>query len=302
MLNFIMLVGPSGCGKSTWANDYVYDRKCNGELWDIHSSDTIRGELWGDESNQNQPAKVFGELHRRVFESFKNGHNVIYDATNLSRKRRRGFLKQFPAWEKSHDINIHREAVVIVTSFNDCLVNNVKRVYRHVPVSVIDSQYRQIQLPWYNEGWNKITYITNSKSIPWGDVLSTLDISHNNKHHPCDVLEHSLKVASALGNPMDSAWQLGALHDLGKPFTKDFKKANGQIDGDAHYYNHHYVGAYMSLLVDGNDKYRRAIAIQHHMEPHFRDENKIQEFYDGLDDETLVQMIKTLHEADKNNP
>lgn len=301
-MNFIMLIGPSGCGKSTWAKNYIYDRVNWGELWDIHSSDAIRGELWGDESNQNQPAKVFGELHRRVFESFEEGHNVIYDATNLSKKSRKGFLKQLSTWGEAHNTKIHRKAVVIVTSFNDCLINNMKRTHRHVPIEVIDSQYRQIQLPWYNEGWDDIVYFTNSKNIPWGDVLSTIDIPHNNKHHPCDVLEHSLKVASVLGNPMSFDWQLGALHDFGKPFTKDFKKANGKVDGDAHYYNHHYVGAYMSLLVDGEDKYRRAMAIQYHMEPYFRDEEALEKFCDGLNDETLVQMIKTLHEADKNNP
>lgn len=238
---------------------------------------------------------------KRVRSSLSNGKSVVYDATNLSAKRRRNYLKTLKEWEAAHNIKVHHQAIVVVAALETCWVNNHQRD-RHVRSSVIEKHFKQIQLPWYNEGWDEIEYVINSKEITWGEVLHYLDIPHNNKHHPNDVLAHSLKVGAALGEPYSNAWKLGVLHDLGKPMTKTWKKANGEDDGNAHYYNHQYVGAYMSLLIDDEDKYRRAMAIQYHMEPYFRDEEALGKFYEGLNDEALVQMIKTLHEADKNNP
>lgn len=69
MQKFIMLVGPSGCGKSTWAKKF---NENHDHQYVIHSSDAIRGELWGDENDQQNPAKVFEVLHQRVRESYCN--------------------------------------------------------------------------------------------------------------------------------------------------------------------------------------------------------------------------------------
>lgn len=303
MQKFIMLIGPSGCGKSTWAKDYIYDMKYSGEEWDIHSSDDLREELWGDANNQQNPQYVFNILHNRIMDSLKAKHNVIYDATNLSRKRRRGVLKTFKTFCEAHDIEVKFIATVMVTSFEDCLRNNQKRK-RHVPICVIEHHFKTICLPWYDEGWDTITYYLNSQFIPWGDVLKVIDIPHNNEHHQYDVLEHSLKVAAAMGEPFSKYWKVGALHDFGKPFTKDFQKLNGKVDGQAHYYGHGFVGAYLSLLVDENDtdgfeKYKRAMVIQYHMEPFLRDEKALKSLYEWIDDEEIVGLIQKLNEADK---
>lgn len=55
MQEFVMLVGPSGCGKSTWAKSYT---KNYNHQYVIFSSDAIRGELWSDENDQQNPAKI----------------------------------------------------------------------------------------------------------------------------------------------------------------------------------------------------------------------------------------------------
>lgn len=301
MLQFIMLIGPSGCGKSTWAKEYVESLKDNYGKWDIHSSDAIRGELWGDENDQQNPSKVFEVLHHRVRQSLREGCNVIYDATNLSRKRRIGFLKTIHNWEVADHFKVENHAVVIVASEFECITRNQKRV-RKVPIEVIERQFNQIQLPWFDEGWDKIKYeITDDFRPFWGDLLNSLDFPHHNNHHKYDVLEHSLRVAARLGEPFSDGWKLGILHDCGKPKTKTWTKPNGEHDGQAHYYNHHLVGGYMSLLYDEGHswkKYLRAMTIQYHMEPWFR-KDKIEEFYENLQDEGLVNMIKKLHEADR---
>ncbi len=60
------------------------------------------------------------------------------------------------------------------------------------------------------------------------------------------------------------------LHDIGKPFTKSFVDSKGNPSKEAHYYQHHLVGAYMSLFYvpDGYtdiNRLRVANIIQHHM-------------------------------------
>ena len=303
MQKFIMLIGPSGCGKSTWANGHVYDRMGTGEIWDIHSSDAIRGEVWGNENVQGDPAQVFIILHTRVMESLAAGHNVIYDATNLSRKRRRGVLKTFKTYCEAHNIEVNYRAVIIVTSFEDCWKNNGKRT-RKVPRDVIVKQFKDIILPWFDEGWNDINFYLNSELMTWGNIMQMLDIPHNNEHHQRDVLEHSLSVAAAMGEPFSEHWKVGMLHDLGKPFTKDYMKLNGKNDNQAHYYGHCNVGAYLSLLVDDDfsnswDNYKRAMVIQYHMEPFLRDEKALKSLYEWIGDEEIVGLIQKLNKADK---
>lgn len=302
MPDFIMLIGPSGCGKSTVAKTF------EGYDCDIHSSDVIRGELWGDENDQQNPSKVFDEMFNRSCISLMDGRNVVYDATNLNAKRRTACLNRFKSWNSKYKVDIHYCAVVVVARETECVCRNLHRK-RVVPIEVINRQFRQIQLPWFFEGWDEIYYTVTSGypqyGQPWGELLHCLDIPHDNPHHPNDVLAHSLKVAAALGEPFSDDWKLGILHDCGKPETKGWTNTKGEIDTVAHYYNHHYLGAYKSLLFDWEDggkfwnNYLRAMAIQFHMEPWFRSGEKLEEFYAKLGDDDLVDMIKRLHKADK---
>lgn len=48
--------------------------------------------MYGDNYDDADNSKVFEELHRRILEDLKM-HSVIYDATNLVKKRRVHFLK-----------------------------------------------------------------------------------------------------------------------------------------------------------------------------------------------------------------
>lgn len=61
----------------------------------MHSSDKLREEMYGDNYDDADNSKVFEELHRRILEDLKM-HSVIYDATNLVKKRRVHFLKGVP--------------------------------------------------------------------------------------------------------------------------------------------------------------------------------------------------------------
>ena len=80
-----MLVGLPGSGKSTWAEK---------QNMDIFSSDAIREELYGDASIQGDNNLIFDLLHSRIIENLKSGKDSIFDATNLSSKKRRHFMRK----------------------------------------------------------------------------------------------------------------------------------------------------------------------------------------------------------------
>ena len=87
---FYMMVGIPGSGKSWYAENKLPDAV-------IHSSDAIREELLGDISDQNHQELVFQTLHDRVLSDLRAGKDVVYDATNVSYKRRMGFLHRVTA-------------------------------------------------------------------------------------------------------------------------------------------------------------------------------------------------------------
>lgn len=81
--NFIMMIGLPASGKS-------YKAETLSKLYNahIHSSDKLRLELFGDENIQDKNNELFAELHRRIKKDLSVGKSVIYDATNISYKRR----------------------------------------------------------------------------------------------------------------------------------------------------------------------------------------------------------------------
>ena len=75
----------AGSGKSTIAMRIASQMK---EEVVLLSSDAIRGEIYGDENCQRDPGRVFDIMHQRTVAALSQGISVIYDATNLSCKRR----------------------------------------------------------------------------------------------------------------------------------------------------------------------------------------------------------------------
>ena len=86
MSNFIMLVGLPGAGKSTIAQKLVQE----GYVW--HSTDNIRNELNIHEIERI--TEVLDILTSRLLDDMQAGKNIVYDSTNLSRRRRIKVLEQ----------------------------------------------------------------------------------------------------------------------------------------------------------------------------------------------------------------
>ena len=144
-MTFTMLVGIAGIGKSTYAQRL---------FGTIVSSDAIRGELYGDESVQTNPGKVFNIMKQRTFAILDKEGDVIYDATNLKRKNRVLLLNELRA---KYGNSLTCRVIVFPTDVNMATLQNKTRE-RKVPQEVIIKQARQLQIPTYDEGWDIIVY------------------------------------------------------------------------------------------------------------------------------------------------
>ncbi len=143
MVKFFMLVGIAGSGKSTLA-----ERLARGNDALIVSSDAIRGELYGDETEQGDPREVFRLMEERTLEGLRSGTNVVYDATNVTEWRRSKML------QKIGD-GVWKECVWVDTPLEQALRNNQQRS-RNVPEWVIRMHARQFEVPTLDEGWDRV--------------------------------------------------------------------------------------------------------------------------------------------------
>lgn len=308
---FLMVVGLPGSGKSTYIEKYYAN-------YSVHSSDAIREELSGDVNNQDINKQVFNTLHRRVKEDLAAGKSVVYDATNISWKRRKAFLQELKSF------NCHKECVLMATPFELCVQRNRERE-RVVPYFVIERMYKNFDIPWYNEGWDSIViaYANSDAMSQYGDwsrfVVDHLDFAQDSKWHTETLGDHCLKTLQYVetresdltpGNILETKIA-AALHDCGKPFCKTFKDSRGEHSEFAHYYNHENVGAYNSLFYnkeDGVDSLLVAALIRYHMVLHFFKDWKqrtVEKYENEFVEHEYLQLIKfyealkILHEGDK---
>ena len=308
---FLMVVGLPGSGKSTYIEKYYSN-------YHVHSSDAIREELSGDVNNQDINKQVFNTLHKRVKNDLVAGYNVVYDATNISWKRRKAFLQELK------NINCHKECILMATPFELCVQRNNERD-RVVPYFVIERMYKNFDIPWYNEGWDSIViaYANSDAMAQYGDwsrfVVDHLDFAQDSKWHTETLGDHCLKTLQYVetreadltpGNILETKIA-AALHDCGKPFCKAFKDARGEPSEFAHYYNHENVGAYNSLFYgkeDGVDSLLVAALIRYHMVLHFFKDWKprtVEKYENEFVEHEYLQLIKfydalkILHEGDK---
>lgn len=180
MVKFYMLIGLPGSGKSEIARQLADGNTI------VLSSDAIRKEFYGDETIQDDPAKVFEEMQRRTIAALKDGKNVVYDATNISRKKRKHLLS-------SITIPCQKIAYVIWARYETCLARDNSR-NRNVGESVIRRMLLNFQPPYYDEGWDDIEFRLNDEPYRRSDYDNWLNCEHDNPHHNNTVKEHTLRV------------------------------------------------------------------------------------------------------------
>lgn len=130
-----LLIGLPASGKSTFA------QKLAQEINDVVvvSTDTIRANLYGDETTQGNWVEIEREVCRQIREAIDKKQPVIYDATNAARPWRMGFL------QKQIDLeNVEWVGWYLETPVHTCKERNQKRD-RQVPDEVIDKMNADLQ-------------------------------------------------------------------------------------------------------------------------------------------------------------
>lgn len=228
----IVMVGLPGSGKSTYAKELIKKGKADIVL----SSDAIREELTGDESNQTVNDKVFKLLYQRMNDYLAEGKSVVVDATNTTLKSRLRIMSECK-------VLCNKEAVVVNPTVLECYKRDGSRD-RTVGEQVINRFLSGFQCPQKFEGFDSIKFTEKkTHSIPLSDVINRMkEFDQENPHHIFSLGKHCLTLElelKKLGITNPSILYAGLIHDVGKLFTK-----NKDDKGIAHYYNHDSIGTY----------------------------------------------------------
>ena len=261
----VVTVGLPSSGKTSWVDDFIAENQ--GQAIDVISSDRIREEIFNDIEDQNHNGEVFDLMKRRTKESLSQGHVAIYEATNISSKRRRALLKE---------LNKYYDKAICLFKYkrlSACQIDNEERD-REVPSDVIDRMYRNFEIPHKNEGFDEIIvdfdektnlYLSNKSKGGIGFLKDELlaietyddyrrllgqlglnqciDMPQDSKWHTLSLSKHMYFCFRAI---REYHWHdinlviASMLHDISKPNVRTEDKDQKY----AHYYGHENASAY----------------------------------------------------------
>lgn len=146
-----VMIGPAGSGKSTFRKSIPW--ACG------VCPDTIRKMMFGDETCQKEPERVFERAYQTTEDLLCAGYDVVFDATNTTNVSRKKLL------ERVSGICHKNVAIFMNTPLEECKRRNSQR-QRKVPEEVIKRQYEQMlkdakDIPYefdeiiVIEGWKK---------------------------------------------------------------------------------------------------------------------------------------------------
>jgi predicted kinase len=145
----IVMCGLPASGKSTYAQwleeSGMFKRVC---------PDLIRKLMYGDESIQGNGKEVFEYAYSQLKAFGDYGKNVVFDATNIDRKRRKELVKEMRPY---FDVIICKW---FSTPFATCVARNEERE-RQVPFDVMKRMALYFQPPTLDEGFDIVEEIKN---------------------------------------------------------------------------------------------------------------------------------------------
>lgn len=245
MGNLYIMIGLPGSGKDTVIKNIIQSMSEQEQLrTKVLSSDNLRIELFGWE-NQTKNGIVFQEMNKRCKEALSAGWNVIYNATNLNKKRRMVLINEI----RKYQVNIY--AVLCLCPLGTIYERNFIRCERHLPEDKLLQMFRTMDVPLKYEGYDKILFInTDNRYKPEAMIDWLLEIGRDydqkNEHHNDTVQNHLLLTAQmAFEYSQDeNLYEAGRFHDIGKPYSREWNEEKQKYT----YYEHHRMSAYLYLL------------------------------------------------------
>jgi predicted kinase len=147
----IIMVGLPGAGKST----LISNKYPNHVI--VSSDDIIEKLATGEDKTYDEVFKQFiGKATFEMKEIFKNAiennKNIVWDQTNLTKKKRRNILNQVPS---------HYKKIAIVLNIPDKLryERTAGRKGKSIPSHIMQSMEQSYQSPTKDEGFDEIIEI-----------------------------------------------------------------------------------------------------------------------------------------------
>lgn len=242
-MTFTMMCGLPGSGKSTYAKELEDTNTA------LLSSDRIRGEIFGDETDQCHNKEIFEEMFNRTINNLNAGKNVVYDATNIDRMNRMNTLKNIK-YSLGDAGSVEFKIIIVVRAFDDCVVADAERE-RTVGEKVISRMRTRYNPPARFEGWDSIEYKYIPGSDPYKHYRGLDNFDLENSRYNISLGEHlKLTEKEAIDNFYSrNVIAAAAMHDIGKVWTKRFVTYDNRPSIDALYYKHQLVGAYECLPI-----------------------------------------------------
>ena len=245
--------------------------------------------------------------------ALQNDFDVVYDATNLDKKRRSDIIKR----SKTYGAEVN--AYLCCTPINIILERNITRQERQIPWDKLIQMIHSIEPPMYYEGFDNIYLIDGGMYNDVYDynflINDCVDYKQGNPFHYETLEEHIkavVKRAEDLGKNLklridaEILRQAARYHDFGKLYTKTFNNKKNHFV----YYGHNKVSAYLFMchvrkqnMGDelnrvrlSDSSYQIGALILNHMEWYCREDmTPIKEMFN---DDDLYYMLELLHEAD----
>lgn len=308
MAKLNIMIGIPGSGKTRYAKELLNN---NNTIY--LSSDDIRINIFGFE-DQTHNAEVFERMKRETLIALQNGFDVVYDATNLNKKRRSDIIKR----AKMCDAEVN--AYLCCTPINIILERNITRQERQIPWDKLIQMIQSIEPPMYYEGFDNIYLIDGGMYNDVYDynflIKDCVGYKQDNPYHYETLEEHIkavVKKAEELGKDLKSHTdaeilrQAARYHDILKPYTRQFNDKKGYYT----YYNHEKLSAYaffchvrkQNFIDDFNrvrlsdSSYQIGALILNHMEWYRKEDmTPIKEMFN---DDDLYHLLELLHEADQ---
>lgn len=241
-------VGVAGTGKST----YIKENFPNAEVFSL---DDYRLKLYGKLDDGNFTTDEKTHLLKTIKTDIKNalvGQNdktIVYDATNLSRKRRAYFYSEFHKYGEIEILYFFNPKSVILDQ------NSKRPTEKIVPNFVIDRMYETQMPPRLGVDSDKVTIISDNwfNDVNIDNMHTVNDLKgvrpelwnelklnfapHDSKYHLESIDVH---IARTIQNAIfDELETIARLHDLGKGIVKQFTPDHST----AHFINHEKVSA-----------------------------------------------------------